>query len=564
VRQQFRPKRYRTTAIIRWRHEVHVLVLFANVVGAFVTQGALPPTTRMWETRPGVILDNGIDSFCLEVAVAAPVSGVRLETWPGVVAESGQQTLTLHDDGFRGDRIAADLVYTSERLRFDTNQPWLHPPFYAYDSNSPAGVSIKDVGRLTITETSGQQTGFSQGPQFGILSATVPLVEVVTLSSDIAVSPHLINVQGTNLSVQRFVRGYSVGTADTTRKIYSALPDAFDFFIHFSAYRIERTPPNAGQNFTIGVQRPVQVNFTGTGQGMFNNTPTYGSSGRLLGVIGLDCYERGIWSHNCAHEILHQWSSYIGALPISDGQHYVSRSSVASLLGGYRWDEYSSGKWTLVCEEGRNGGTRVSSLDKYMMGLLPPEAVPTLRTYSETNPPPLFMCDGQITRAENEVTIQDIIAQYGTRVPGPDRAQRRFALGFVAESTGRLLNPVEMTFYDIFARHFTSAVPHGHPDPYIGYNWAPITRFFGEDTTWQSDVASLIKPRIASLERQPSGGIRLVVRGLSGRNYEVQGSIDLVRWMPLGTHVASDDGEFVFERENREEVNYFFRILDRS
>ena len=161
-------------------------------------------------------------------------------------------------------------------------------------------------------------------------------------------------------------------------------------------------------------------------------------------------------------------------MPISDGQHYVARSSVASLLGGQLWAASSNGAWTLVCEEGRNGATHLDPLDKYMMGLIPASQVPAMRTYPRTDPLPLFLCNGQITNVESVVTIQDIVARYGVRTPGPQAAQRDFSFGFVVESNGRFLNQVEMTFYDILAGHYTSVVPADYDDPYIGFNWAPM------------------------------------------------------------------------------------------
>jgi hypothetical protein len=505
---------------------------------------ALPAATRMWETVPGVIRNDGIDTFRLEVNVNGRVNQVSLTLWPPVLAQSGQGTINLRDDGLQGDRKASDFIYTSEPLRFDTNQ-W-SAPYYAGDTNSPAGLIIKDVGPITVTETNGQPSGFLHSPQIGLLSSAIPLVETARLSSNVVISPHLINVRGTNLSVQRFMRGFTLGTADLAQIIYGVMPDAFDFLIHFSTYRLERLPYNASANFNSGVQRPVQVNFTGTGQGPFNNTGIYGSAGRLLSVIGLDGYERGIWSYNCAHEILHQWGSFLGALPISDGQHYNPRSSVGSLLGGHLWETNGAGDWTLICEEGRNGATRVAPLDKYLMGLLPAAQVPALRVYPQTEPLPLFRCDGTISNVQYVVTIGDITNRYGVRLPGPDTAKRHFSLGFVAESHQRLLTAVEMTFYDILAGHYTTPVRPGDPDPYVGFNWAPITRFFGEDTSWDSRVLSLIQPRINAVERVAGGTNRIRATGYPGRVYTLEASTNLLAWTTVASQVADTSGVCIF------------------
>jgi hypothetical protein len=504
----------------------------------------LPAATRMWETVPGVIRNDGIDTFRLEVNVNGAVSQVSLAVWPPILAQSGETTIRLRDDGLQGDRKAADFIHTSELLRYDTSQS--QPAYYASDTNSPAGLRIADVGLIAVTETNGQQAGFLHRPQVGVLGATIPLVERAMLSSNVVISPHLINVRGTNLSTQRFVRSFTLGTADLAQMIYSSMPDAFDFLIHFSTYRIERLPENASANFNSGVQRPVRVNFTGTGQGTFNNTAVYGSAGRLLSVIGLDVYERGIWSYNCAHEILHQWGSFLGALPISDGQHYNSRSSVGSLLGGHVWATNGEGGWTLICEEGRNGATRVAPLDKYLMGLIPADQVHAIRVYPQTEPPPLFRCDGTISNVQYVVTIGDITNRYGVRSPGPATAKRNFSLGFVAESHQRLLTAVEMTFYDILAGHYTKAVPEGYPDPYVGFNWAAITRFFGEDTYWESRVLSLVQARINAVERLVGGSVRITATGYPGRSYTLQTSTNLVGWTTTATQSADTNGSCVF------------------
>ena len=522
----------------------------------------LPAGTRMWETIPGVVRNNGTDTFRLEVNANGPVSNVTMEVWSPTIAQSGAPIIVLRDDGLNGDRAARDYVYTSELLRFDTNAASSHPLFYNYDSNSPAGLSIQWVGNVTITESTGQQVGFLHLPQVGVLSSNIPLVRTVTLSSNVVVSEQLMNVKGTNLSAQKFVRAFTLGTADLTGLIYAVLPDAFDFFICFSTYRIERLPATTSANFIAGVHRDVKVDYSGTGQGLVDRTATYGSAGRLMGVNGLDCYERGIWGHNCTHEILHQWASLLGAFPISDGQHYNPRSSVGSLLGGHLWSPNENGTWTLICEEGRNGATHADPLDKYLMGLIPANQVPTLRVYDASSPPPLFICGQSISNVQYTVGIADIAGFYGPRSPGPLTAKRDFSLGFIAESNGRLLNPVEMTFYDILAGHYTKPIPPERADPYVGWNWPSIDRFFGEGTTWKSEVLSLIEPVIRTVERFADGRVRVTASGLPGRIYRLQASSSLQSWVNIASQSAGTNGTLVVTDATATQLNNrFYRLI---
>jgi cysteine-rich repeat protein len=175
------------------------------------------------------------------------------------------------------------------------------------------------------------------------------------------------------------------------------------------------------------------------------------------------------------------------ALGISDGIHYIPRSSAESLLGGFRWVESPEGGFTLDCSEGRGGAHHAAPLDRYMMGLVGAGAVPPVRVSAGS----IIACGAPIDQVALTVTIEDIQAAHGVRTPGPAAAQRDFALAFVAESRGRLLDATEMTFYDILAAHYTRPVPAEQPDPYQGNGqWASIARFFGEGTTWRSDIVT--------------------------------------------------------------------------
>jgi hypothetical protein len=255
----------------------------------------------------------------------------------------------------------------------------------------------------------------------------------------------------------------------------------------FSTSKIERLPRLSVPNFHSGVQSAVRVNYTGTGLVPFDDTAFFGSDGRLLGLDVLDAYGRGIVSNNATHELIHQWSSFTSPmLGLSDGTgHYTYRSSVGSFVGGSLWIDNGDGTFTRNCTEGRNGAHHAPPLDKYMMGLIDGTEVAPLHIDLGTGP----ICQGQdIIDHYSTVTIEDIQGVHGVRTPGPAGAQRNFAIAFVAESHERLLNPTELTFYEILAEHYTKVVPPQDPDPYVGFNWASIDRFFDESTTWRSRI----------------------------------------------------------------------------
>jgi hypothetical protein len=493
----------------------------------------------MWETIPGVIRNSGTDACRVEVNVNGTVSNVMMRISDRFVSDSGLTNVTLRDDGLQGDRISGDSIFTSETIRYNTNYSSPEPAFYEFDTNSPAGVSAETIGTVTVTETNGAQTQFLIGPEVGILDMSVPLVQTAQLSSNVIVSPHLGNVRGTNLIAQKILRNYASESGELPKKIYAVFPDAFDFLVYFSTYRVEVLPYATSYNLVAGTHQSIQVNYSGTGQTEFNNSVSIGSAGKLLGVNVLDTYDRGILSGVCAHEILHQWGSYMSAFPFSDGQHYTRYSNVGSLLGGFVWTDNGEGTWTLNCNEGASGATHLDLLDQYLMGLIGTNLVDTLRVYSPTAN---VYCFGLITNVAGATTIQDIVSVYGERVPGPATAKRDFSIGFVAESNQRLLNQVEMTYYDIFAAHFTRKVPAENPDPYVGPNWAPVTRFFGTNTTWKSDVLPVIQPVIQSVQLLANEQCRIIGEGLPGWRYRLQSSTDLQTWLDTTNKTADTNG----------------------
>ena len=142
-------------------------------------------------------------------------------------------------------------------------------------------------------------------------------------------------------------------------------------------------------------------------------------------------------------------------------------------------------------------------LDRYLMGLIPAEAVPPLHVYGGSFKPP-----GSVVQPEEivrTVSIDEILAVHGARSPGPDAAQRSFTIACVVESRDRLLTPCEMTFYELFAEHLARVLPEEAPAPFVTHGWQPIQRYFGEGTTWTTRLpASYLEnpppPRLIHLE----------------------------------------------------------------
>lgn len=515
--------------------------------GILPAAGTPPDNSRTWEAVPGVIRRDGIESFRMEVTVNTNVAAITFTCPPNLIPESGGTAQGLRDDGLGQDRVAGDWIWTSVRMRANTN--FFTPPYFAFDSNSPAGLSFVSFGPFYIQEANGGASEFLVTPEVGLLDPLIPLTTARILTPGVQVTPHLINIAGTSREAQRYLRFLPSNLAAVTTALYQVIPDVFDFLTFFSIDHVEASPRLNSANFNAGVHTYSKINYAGTGATEFDVTSFWGSSGRLLGVNVLDTAERGVYSANLLHEILHQWLVFTDpSLELDDGtSHYNFRSGAGSLLGGTQFIDAPNGAVIVNCEEGRSGAHQAAPLDKYMMGLIDGGAVPPIKIYASSLPGPYLLCDQLVTNIVKTVTISDLQTAHGVRTPGPATAQRDFRLGFVIESHERLLNATELTFYEVLAKHCTKQLPASQPAPYIEQNWAPITKFFGEGaTTWTSYVPSFVTPQITSVIRSSPTQITIRASGFPKASYKFEGSSNLVHWSALGSVIASADGNFQF------------------
>jgi len=443
---------------------------------------------RSWECIPSVIRADGIDAFYLEVNANGPVNGVTIPDPVACLVPPYAGPLVLLDNGTAGDRVAGDRIYTIGP--FKHNLACALSEYYFQDPDSPAGLDVETVGDVVVEETDTSLSSFLLWPQVGLLRSDIPAVATTALAPDIVVSEHLINIRGTRGATQNFMRGGINHLATLCKRMYQVIPDAIDLLVFFSTYKIERLPRLSGPNFTAGVHSTVIVDYTGSTNLVSDISALYGSHGVLLGINVLDAFDRGATSNNAMHEITHQWSAAIdNSFGLTEGAHYKPSSSAASLVGGQEWIELGGGQFRLNCEEGRNGAHHAPRIDKYMAGFIINPGPSYVLHQNDALSSPLFFCDSIITSANN-VTISAIQVVHGVRTPGPGLARRSFDVAFVAESCSRMLNPTEMTYYDILAGHFAKPIPAESPDPYLGFNWVPIERYWGEGTTWRTRIVT--------------------------------------------------------------------------
>lgn len=446
--------------------------------------GDLPVGTRGWTCCPGVIRNDGLDSFHVEVDVNGEVARVTMDGISLFLVAPNTPPFDLSDDGLDGDRIAGDNVFTSGPFRY--NIAITMPDFFRNNPNSPPGLYNVDVGTVTVEELGGTETRFLIKPSAGLLRFDIEDANSTVLSPDITVSPHLINIRTSEHETQRSLRFLGGDLRNLTNSIYQVVPDVIHFFVFFSTNKIENIPKSSSVNFSAGLHVGVRTDFTGTGLSLSDASSAYGSNSVLMSVNIIDAYNRGIYSANVTHEILHQWVSFTNtSIGLSEGGHYKSRCSVGSLVGGFRWIDNGAGSFTRYCSEGGSGAYHAPPLDKYMMGLIEGDTVAPLYV---SDPGGALDCGEIIDDPYVMVTIADVQNVHGVRSPGPVDAQRAFTIAFVAETHDRFLNSTEMTYYEILADHYSKPGLPEEPAPYIGFNWASIDRFFGEGTNWSTEI----------------------------------------------------------------------------
>jgi hypothetical protein len=148
------------------------------------------------------------------------------------------------------------------------------------------------------------------------------------------------------------------------------------------------------------------------------------------------------------HEMGHRWAAFVSAkvngepIPLGPvhwarGLHAPAafpyqRPTEASAMGGSVWQDNFDGTYTQLDDDYYVPATGYSYLDLYLMGLISAAEVPDFFILKNLVPAskdakghPIFKAD------RTKVTIQDVIAVEGPRLPDVDHSQRKFNTGIV-------------------------------------------------------------------------------------------------------------------------------------
>ncbi len=267
---------------------------------------------------------------------------------------------------------------------------------------------------------------------------------------------------------------------DLACTVIKTLGDKFDFLAYYSDFRIDNqeagTPSNGprGGNvtgigetqhdldsyctagrFQWGFVQPVYV-----GSNQMQERPPEGApvgSDRDITYYAHQLGERSpdgkMVPYNYAmsqigHELGHRWgasaSAKVNGETFSLGPvHWArglqapvafpyQRPTEASAMGGGVWQDNFDGTYTQLDDDYYVPATGYSYLDLYLMGLISAAEVPDffmlrnlVQVGKDANDHPIFKAD------RTKVTIQDVIAAEGPRLPDVDHSQKKFNTGIV-------------------------------------------------------------------------------------------------------------------------------------
>jgi hypothetical protein len=267
---------------------------------------------------------------------------------------------------------------------------------------------------------------------------------------------------------------------DLACTVIKSLGDKFDFLAYYSDFRIDNqeagTPSNGprGGNVTgIGEKQEDLGSYCSQGRFQWGFVqPVYVDSNQMqerppdgapvgdqhditfyLHQLGERSPDGELLPYNYAmsqigHELGHRWTASASAkingevVPLGP-VHWqqglqaqvpfpYQRPTEASAMGGCVWQDNFDGTFTQLDDDYYVPATGYSYLDLYLMGLISAAEVPDFFLLKNLTPAGKDINGHPIYKANRtKVTIQDVIANEGPRLPDVDHSQKKFNTGIV-------------------------------------------------------------------------------------------------------------------------------------
>ena len=360
----------------------------------------------------------------------------------------------LVDDGANGDRIAGDGVYTAGNVYINTDRMPLS--FGTFGAGGPDVFVEKMDGSSESTYL-----------RFGVVAKDLNF-PAVKLADGIFATQYALFLEdpdGLILDTEDWPLGdVKCGRENfyAAQKLYSVLPDDFDFIIVMPAHAIFDPARNYSENTPYFVRAKNDIKNIGIE--IFDNTATFGSAGRLTGMV----YHS--WSYGAIldHEIAHSWSADMGkSLGLTmcadcNGNHWNPLSDIGGQMSAFLFPAdvnynaghlKNNGDGTWRIERAPGDDDCYSKLDLYAMGLIPSSEVPPVHLLVN---PDLTDPMRVTTESVMTFTIDDIIAaEGGERIPSFQDSPKEFNAAFVVVKN-KAFTAEEYAYYSSLSKYFAS------------------------------------------------------------------------------------------------------------
>jgi hypothetical protein len=327
---------------------------------------------------------------------------------------------------------------------------------------------------------------------FGTLQARTAVVGLAPGNgNDVRLLDYTANLPTGTLKTgiaERFATARSFDHAAVARAFFREFADDYDHLVVFLDF-----PQSLGGAFAF--EAPVKNEIRGIGLPVFDSTAQVGSRGRLRSFVQMGTLSRypddpqtEFLGTNSTLDVLgqeagHRWLSFLhfidgngqasDALLGRDLSHWsFCHNSLASDMEGNEWREEGGNRFTSI------GATdRYSPLDQYAMGLIGADEVPPFYTVGDcSNPSAAPAVGASIQGPRIDVTIDQVIAAEGPRVPDFRKAPHTFDMAFILVSeAGRFPSDASISKVDR-----------------IRAAWEP---YFAAVTDGNGSVRTTIKPR---------------------------------------------------------------------
>jgi len=454
---------------------------------ALLSTNALAQSVNYLVYTPSVVTPGTATPVLVEAELSGPAAtSVTIDFNP---AGTTNAVITLRDDGAEGDRVPNDRIY-SARLPV---APIL------------AARTLDDVNRVAIgfLNVFNGATRTVRGNLFvDVYTNVMGVYPVSRLSQFVQATTRVVNIHDAAYFSSR-------NLSNVTREFYRQFPDNYDVL------NIVYEP----QRFDNRTHFVVKNTVSGIGLSMTDQSATYGSGGRLIGIsqFPISRFFDGVES-GTLHELGHQWINYLRTQPFAIGSPHWPYSSMASGIMGFSIGGAGGqgGNYPCTITEDPRGyvlTTRTDTpvfndIDLYLMGLMPANEVRTQFAFADQAAAAQVRCEGVFTGAMTRLTINEVMAAGGgPRVPAYGQAPNNFTTATILVTRDGLASQEMMWFYSWMAERseWRTRVPtHGGFAKELGYPFYLATNRRG---TLQTDI-DLRRPDFAVTPGSPLVTVR--------------------------------------------------------